>query len=60
MIVRKQNEENSCRERNFWPMANLILRILIVRMKKAHQKRHVGGLKKEQMSTKEIESYLHS
>ena len=27
---------------------------------KAHQKRHVGGLKKEQMSTKEIESYLHS
>ena len=36
----------------FWPMANLILRILKVRMEKAHQKRHVGGLrKKKQMST---------
>jgi len=50
MIVRKQNEENSCRE-IFWPMANLILRILKVRMEKAHQKRHVGGLRKKQMST---------
>ena len=35
----------------FWPMANLILRILKVRMEKAHQKRHVGGLRKKQMST---------